>query len=949
MSPKSIPKRRGSIDASSSPLEERKTPSKGKKSSKSSQKGTPPSTSRRSTRSTPTAENAPNEARRVEPCITETPQQAKNASRSLTREEKNPVDIMLQTVPASERVEYLTSCSELDTEKKSSGKKSADAVNDKSHLATVDTPQPPSPHKRRKSSKSKAMPIERSPLDETTLKSESPMICREDPSHLKQSDGGSIALSKPAPTMDVAVHRLRNFDYHPKPILCMASIVLDAAASYGDSLVEESVLPDSLIAVSRESGSIELQTVHPKWHTVSVVAGRSDSPITSLAWVTVKLSSSVSNDTSAVSMTRPALIGVHRHDLYIVDFWGSGQLSSKHSCPGGSIFALQPLRGNLVATGSQDGSIRIYSVVASSSTSESGKKRILFHFQQVSTIPTAGEAVLSLAFMASQANEDSLPGTVIYAGIADGTIRRYDCYQSTNVFYTSATARATSHFSTPEGTMWKSTLRMTVECYGRTSPTRVWTMKALSDGTLVSGDSLGHVQFWDGNIGALIFSFEQNDSKADVLALAVAADECKVFASGVDSRVVCIERRSNVEASATNVTNTQWILTQAQRPHTHDVKAMTILKKFKISQNRKIMKKTEIMFTGGIDTKLCTYHVLEFGLRRPRVLYPWPSLRSPILMANEARLLTMLREDRIDLYELAAAPKSPEHFKAPIVASELEVMLGSIQIKGISNLVSSAISPRGTFLAVTDSYSVYLFHVQFEAKKRGKRNVVTSRISLHLPEACSIVAMHFVQEDSLILVFSDDSIRMFTILKQDDEFETSMTQTLQHSTKRTDPLCLLFPIHSVVASKDGIWIATGRNNYHQNDGHVHIYRRTPSGFQFWWTLPTLISAVTTFAFLEIEGDPFLTVACIDFAWYTFDLANRRLSDWSVKAGYPMPTSKLPAELAARNDFPIRIGSNPASPSLVLIVSFVIVFIPFAGFLLPCARCVVALGLSLPQD
>lgn len=61
---------------------------------------------------------------------------------------------------------------------------------------------------------------------------------------------------------------------------------------------------------------------------------------------------------------------------------------------------------------------------------------------------------------------------------------------------------------------WKSSLRMTVESYGRTTPTRVWALGALADGTLVSGHSLVHVQFWDGNTGTLLQSFDQNDNKA---------------------------------------------------------------------------------------------------------------------------------------------------------------------------------------------------------------------------------------------------------------------------------------------------------------------------------------------------------------------------------------------------------------------------------------------------
>ena len=913
------------------------TPSKEDISSKSPKNSTPSSTSRRRTRNSPGDES---ESSALKPSSTASPvssQRSKSTAKSERKKGKNPVDKNSSIDAVANSPENPTHHTKSESSKKNSQGKAKDLSNSESHLNAVATPQPQMTHKVSKTSKSGSRNRNRESGD-TVMMANSSTVNKNEATKIKLAEE-NIPLAKPAPVMDVVVHRLRNFDYHPQPILCIASIVVDAVSiSHDEVSMKEVVLPDSFIAVSREAGSIELQTIHPKWRTVSVIAGRRDTPMTSLAWVmtTVNLSSSISDDMSSVLLKQQALVGVHRNDLYIADFWGTGQLVSKYMCPGGSIFCIQTLHKNVIATGSQDGSIRIYSVIAHCSISESGKNCISFQFQPVSAIPSSGEAVLSLASMVPSGTFDSLKGTVLFAGIADGTIRRYDCYQS-NVKNSDSTPLDASQFSYASGILWKSTLRMTMECYGRAVPTRVWAMKALSDGTLVSGDSLGHVQFWDGNTGTLLCSFDHNDNKADVLALDVASDECKVFASGVDSRVVCIERRSFVEASATKNTSCNWIMTHAQRPHTHDVKAISILKKFKISQNGKMLKETEIMYTGGIDTKVCTYHVSEFGLRRPRVLYPWPSLRNPILMANKARLLTMLRDDCVDLYELAVTPKIPEDIGAPIVPPELETLIGTIQVKGASNLSLSAISTCGKYLAVCDTFLVFLFHVRIETLKGGRKNVAASNVSIQIPKTCSIVAMQFIPEDCIALVFSDDSIRIFTIKKQDGRFETTMTQVLQHVEKTTLPQVPLFPMHSVGASTDGSWIATARNKCHHKDGNIDIYRRTSSGFQFWWSLPSLISAVTASVFMDDGGIPLMSVACIDFSWYIFDILNRSLSDWSMQAGYPLSANKLPAELATRNDFPIRIGSNPASPSLLLIVRLLCVCMTVAGIILPCVR------------
>jgi WD40 repeat protein len=77
---------------------------------------------------------------------------------------------------------------------------------------------------------------------------------------------------------------------------------------------------------------------------------------------------------------------------------------------------------------------------------------------------------------------------------------------------------------------------MTVENRGLQVATKVWTLEALLDGTVVSGDSLGHVQIWDGRSGTLTQTFDHNEDGADVFCLAVSEDEDKIFVSGVDAR-----------------------------------------------------------------------------------------------------------------------------------------------------------------------------------------------------------------------------------------------------------------------------------------------------------------------------------------------------------------------------------------------------------------------------
>lgn len=75
---------------------------------------------------------------------------------------------------------------------------------------------------------------------------------------------------------------------------------------------------------------------------------------------------------------------------------------------------------------------------------------------------------------------------------------------------------------------------------GGKKDTVVWDLLFLPDGTLVSADSEGAVQFWDGATGTLLRRFAQH--QADVLRLAAAPDGRAVWAAGVDPQLAVFHR-----------------------------------------------------------------------------------------------------------------------------------------------------------------------------------------------------------------------------------------------------------------------------------------------------------------------------------------------------------------------------------------------------------------------
>lgn len=103
----------------------------------------------------------------------------------------------------------------------------------------------------------------------------------------------------------------------------------------------------------------------------------------------------------------------------------------------------------------------------------------------------------------------------LLAGCSNSTIRRFD-----------APTLASG------GGPWRGTLRMTLDRL-KGEHTVVWALTTLGDGTVVSGDSMGNVKFWDGEMGTQMQSFKGH--KSDVLCMGVGTVSL-LFSSPFSSR-----------------------------------------------------------------------------------------------------------------------------------------------------------------------------------------------------------------------------------------------------------------------------------------------------------------------------------------------------------------------------------------------------------------------------
>ena len=68
----------------------------------------------------------------------------------------------------------------------------------------------------------------------------------------------------------------------------------------------------------------------------------------------------------------------------------------------------------------------------------------------------------------------------------------------------------------------------------------VWAVRVLQDGTMVSGDGGGNLQFWDAAQGSCLATLKIH--KADILSIAASLDGQQVFASGADAQIAIFNR-----------------------------------------------------------------------------------------------------------------------------------------------------------------------------------------------------------------------------------------------------------------------------------------------------------------------------------------------------------------------------------------------------------------------
>lgn len=167
--------------------------------------------------------------------------------------------------------------------------------------------------------------------------------------------------------------------------------------------------------------------------------------------------------------------------------------------------------------------------------------------------------------------------------------------------------------------------------------TLVWAVQALQDGkTIVSGDSLGHVCFWDAQSGTLRQLIKAH--LADVLCLAANKEGTIVYSSGVD-RVIVQHRQVPTKLSSSTSSSSlkmmKWIPAVQRRYHSHDVRALAL------------NPSTDMLVSGGVDTTLIvSTPASKFDHVKQRRMPLWPTVQGTGGVGGGRQTVSFVKEMR---------------------------------------------------------------------------------------------------------------------------------------------------------------------------------------------------------------------------------------------------------------------------------------------------------------
>ncbi|KAG6911760.1 hypothetical protein DXG01_000006 [Tephrocybe rancida] len=473
------------------------------------------------------------------------------------------------------------------------------------------------------------------------------------------------------------------------------------------------------------------------------------------------------------------------------------------SSQGGSIWcmAANPA-SNLLALGCEDGTVRLLSLSNDTLTHYRRFDRVKCRVLSIAwgpPVPQYPQKEKRDAAKDSDSdddNDDTWNDTWLVTGSSDSSVRKWDV----------ATGRVIDRMGTDKV---------------RGERTLVWAVGVLGDGTIVSGDSLGMVKFWDSKTCTQLQSFQGHG--ADVLCLAVGPEGNTVFTSGVDQKISLfslVKTGTSGHSLNTPSSSSRWVQSCSRRMHSHDVRALATWPPYTAlpqSHKRRFpIDISPILASGGLDMSVvvtpaalpsttvvkvvnplstsvhCTF---EDSYHRRLAYSSGVSGISAIQVARKARLISCIRDSSLSVWRVKGRPSAEAHdpleADAPIVDPESagwEKVL-EMDLNVHTNLIASGISDDGQWLVVSDMHETKLFSLTTDAKNqltvRRIRDFSTI-LQAHLPDSTTPStggqAFRFTP-DSSKLVMSTAFLSYILVVDLTDEKPRVLRRFDQHRFK----------------------------------------------------------------------------------------------------------------------------------------------------------------------
>uniref|UniRef100_A0A182J1I7 Anaphase-promoting complex subunit 4-like WD40 domain-containing protein n=1 Tax=Anopheles atroparvus TaxID=41427 RepID=A0A182J1I7_ANOAO len=268
--------------------------------------------------------------------------------------------------------------------------------------------------------------------------------------------------------------------------------------------------------------------------------------------------------------------------------------------------------------------------------------------------------------------------------------------------------------------------------------TTVWAVHVLKDFTVVSVDSRGRMMFFDGHLGTVLETLLV--SKADLLALALDADENFLYVTGVEP-IVRVYQRLTRQAG----TPTSYIRLTARRMHTHDIKTLATF-----GRNN--------LVSGGLDGTLVVSSAPPLRVDKYLPLLPSPAA----IVATESRTVLLRYVNYLEVWTLARQAGEPS-------GAGGNKML-QIRSKNDEHILCAAISPNGRWIVYSTESTVRLLRYDHNPTDPAKSRLQRMR---NTPEqfgvSCRVDFMH--DSNGFFLYASNGTINFFACSTGDEFFD----------------------------------------------------------------------------------------------------------------------------------------------------------------------------------